>query len=47
MPDGDMSPKLKAGRSVKEYILNNSLDVKPSMLLKHRNVNGYKLHKNQ
>lgn len=47
MPDGDMSPKLKAGRNVKEYILNNSLDVKPSMLLKHRNVNGYKLHKIQ
>ena len=45
MPDGALSPHLKTGRKVEEYILNNNLNVKPSMLLKHRNVNGYSLHK--
>ena len=46
-PDGSLSPYLKSGRKVEEYIIDNELNVKPSMLLKHRNVNGYQLHKIQ
>ena len=44
MPDGTLSPYLKTGGKVEEYIIDNNLNVKPSMLLKHRNVNGYILH---
>jgi hypothetical protein len=45
MPNGDLSPELKTGKKVEEYIIANHLDVKPSMLLKHRYVKGYTLHK--
>ena len=45
MPNGQLSRELKTGKEVEKYILDNKLDVKPSMLLKHRNINGYILHK--
>lgn len=45
MPNGVISENLKSGIEVTKYILENNLNVKPSMLLKHRNVNGYKLIK--
>lgn len=44
-PDGKESESLISGTAVKKYILENNLNVKPSMLLKHRDVNGYKLIK--
>lgn len=44
-PDGGISEDLKSGTSVKEYIVKHGLPIKASMLLKHRIVNGYKLHK--
>ena len=47
MPNGQLSRELKTGKEVEKYILDNKLDVKPSMLLKHRNINGYILHKIQ
>lgn len=47
MPDGSYSCNLKTGKEVEKYIIENKLDVKPSMLLKHRDVNGYKLFKIQ
>ena len=47
MPDGSRSCNLKTGKEVEKYIIENKLDVKPSMLLKHRDVNGYKLFKIQ
>lgn len=46
-PNGQLSNPLKTGKEVEKYILEHNLDVKPSMLLKHRNVNGYILHKVQ
>lgn len=45
LPDGNISENLVSGTAVKRYIIENELDVKASMLLKHRNVNGYKLVK--
>lgn len=44
-PNGNLSHNLKSGTNVTKYILENNLNVKPSMLLKHRKSNGYTLHK--
>lgn len=44
-PDGTISDGLKAKRGVDKYITDNNLPIKSSMILKHRNHNGYKLFK--
>ena len=42
--DGDKKKRYSIHRLV-AFQFCNKLDVKPSMLLKHRNINGYILHK--
>lgn len=44
-PDGTISEGLKAKRSVERYIEEHDLPIKSSMILKHREHNGYKLFK--
>lgn len=44
-PDGTLSEEFSSGKEVKEFILNNSIDVSPSSLLVHGRSRGYELIK--